>query len=344
MPRFTVAPRFVVGCFTALVFATCSVTTARAEIFVMNWSELGITKTTGTSAAATQYWQTTYSNGIGFNHTNNNVYYWGADSSNLYAVDASATASSLLWNYSTVASASGNDAFAIGVDLTGRIYASAANNAAIVRSNADGSSPSVWFNATSTYSGMGGTLVPLLNGDIVTIAWQNGSGLADLIRIPAHSGLSSSYSVIAANLPGDSNWVAVDPNGNYYVSRQWSDIVMKVLPNGTTSNFITGLNRPTGLAFDKGLNQLLVNNFSGGDVLRYDLSGNQVGTYGSGYNGPYFIAAEATFVPEPSTCAMALAGLSYAGYSMWRRRTRPESGNSTSGEAARGQIRLSKTQ
>ena len=323
MRRFAACSRLV-GCgLAALVFAMFSTTVARAEIFVMNWSELGITRTADPNANATQYWSTTYSNGIGFNHTNNNVYYWGAGSSDLYAVDSSGTSSSLLWNYSTVASTSGNDAFAIGVDLTGRIYASAANNAAIVRANADGSSPAVWFNATSTYEGMGGTLVPLANGDIVTIAWKSGQSAADLIRIPAHSGLSTTYSVIAADLPGDANWVAVDPSGNYYVSRQWANIVMKVLPNGTTSDFISsGLNRPTGLAFDKGLNQLLVNNFSGGDVFRYDLSGTQVGTYGTGYNGPYFIAAEATFVPEPSTYAMALAGLAYGGHSMWRRRKR----------------------
>lgn len=207
--------------------------------------------------------------------------------------------------------------------MLGRVYASAASNAAIVRANPDGSSPAVWFDATSTYIGMGGTLVPLANGDMVTIGWRDNYNVADLIRIPAHSGVSSSYSVIAAGLPGDSNWVAVDPSGNYYVSRQISNIVMKVLPDGTTSNFISsGLNRPTGLAFDKGLNELLVNDFNGGNVLRYDLSGSQVGTYGTGYASPYFIAAEATFVPEPSTYAMGIAGLAYGGFSLWRRRKR----------------------
>lgn len=323
MRRFAACSRLV-GCgLAALVFAMFSTTVARAEIFVMNWSELGITTTPDPNANATPYWSTTYSNGIGFNHTNNNVYYWGASSSDLYAVNSTATSSSLLWNYASVTGGGGSDAFAIGVDLTGRIYASSANNATIVRSNADGSSPAVWFNGTATYEGMGGTLVPLANGDIVTIGWKDAGGAADLIRIPAHSGLSTSYSVIAADLPGDANWVAVDPSGNYYVSQQWTDIVMKVLPNGTRSNFIsTGLSRPTGLAFDKGLNQLLVNNFSGGDVFRYDLSGTQVGTYGTGYNAPYFIAAEATFVPEPSTYAMALAGLAYGGVSMWPRRKR----------------------
>lgn len=325
MPRITARSRWVGSCVSALVFTAFFVTAAHAEIFVMNWSETGITRTTGTGAVATQYWPTTYSNGIGFNHTNNNVYFWGESSSDFYAINSTATAATLLWNMSTVVGQEGNvGGFAIGVDPIGRIYASAAGYAAIVRANSDGSNPAVWFSGTSTYIGLGGSLVPLANGDIVTIGWRNEYQVADLIRIPAHTGLSSSYSVIAADLNGDSNWVTVDPAGNYYVSQQSNNLIQKILPNGTVSNFIsTGLDRPTGLAFDKGLNELLITNFNGPNVLRYDLSGNYQGTYGTGgYSSPYFIAAEATFVPEPSTYAMALAGLACGGYSMWRRRKR----------------------
>ncbi len=49
-------------------------------------------------------------------------------------------------------------------------------------------------------------------------------------------------------------------------------------------------------------------------------------TYREAYANPAVASAGIGFrlaaVPEPSTCAMALAGLACGGYSMWRRRTR----------------------
>jgi hypothetical protein len=39
-------------------------------------------------------------------------------------------------------------------------------------------------------------------------------------------------------------------------------------------------------------------------------------------NGVRVDAISVTAVPEPSTCAMALAGLAWGGYSTWRRRKR----------------------
>ena len=49
---------------------------------------------------------------------------------------------------------------------------------------------------------------------------------------------------------------------------------------------------------------------------------NSGGTYANPTIGPYQMSVSVTAVPEPSTCAMALAGLAFGGYSLYRRRKR----------------------
>jgi hypothetical protein len=49
---------------------------------------------------------------------------------------------------------------------------------------------------------------------------------------------------------------------------------------------------------------------------------NSDGNFANAGDRPYQMQVSVTAVPEPSTCAMALAGLACGGYSLFRRRKR----------------------
>ena len=78
------------------------------------------------------------------------------------------------------------------------------------------------------------------------------------------------------------------------------------------------LNVPVGLAFDSSGN-LYAANYFGQSISKFDSAGTLLMNWSTAA-GPRFLALQP--VPEPSTYAMAFAGLGFTGYSMFRRRKR----------------------
>jgi hypothetical protein len=85
----------------------------------------------------------------------------------------------------------------------------------------------------------------------------------------------------------------------------------------------TGVTIPIGTS---GITQLTTS-LSGATTLEIGwlaISGQEANALAEDFNGNgvRVDAISVTAVPEPSTCAMALAGLAWGGYSTWRRRKR----------------------
>ena len=90
-----------------------------------------------------------------------------------------------------------------------------------------------------------------------------------------------------------------------YVSCYGNGTIEKFDSSGNGTIFASGLNGPSGLAFDSSGN-LFTTNWSTGTIEKFDSSGNR-SVFASGLNRPSFIAAQ---IPEPATLLLlGLGGL-----------------------------------
>jgi hypothetical protein len=118
--------------------------------------------------------------------------------------------------------------------------------------------------------------------------------------------------------------VIVDSLNHIFVSSLSSNTVYELGSDGTLIQSIsTGLSGPDGLAIDN-RRHLFVANFNSNYVSEFSLSGATASPVKSitTPNNPVGITLKAAPVPEPSTYAMALAGLACGGYTMFRLRKR----------------------
>jgi len=102
------------------------------------------------------------------------------------------------------------------------------------------------------------------------------------------------------------NGLAIDKNGNLYVSNYGNNTIEEFSTNGVGRVFASsGLDLPAGLAFDSAGN-LYVANFGNNTIEEFNTNG--VGTVfaNSGLDDPLYLAFQP--VPEPSTWAMVLLG------------------------------------
>jgi len=122
--------------------------------------------------------------------------------------------------------------------------------------------------------------------------------------------------------------VARDSAGNFYVTGDAPfdglSMVSKFAPDGTPINAslisYSGLNEAYGLAIDSEDN-IFVGSYGGSTIRKYRPDGSTVNaSFITGLSGVTSIAIQP--VPEPSTYAMAFAGLACGGYSVFRRRKR----------------------
>lgn len=120
--------------------------------------------------------------------------------------------------------------------------------------------------------------------------------------------------------------LAIDANSNLFVSQYSSGRVGKYTASTSSfnSSFISGYAEPEGIVVNSD-GSLLVASLAGGRVQKYDASGTLVNAnFITGVGSAYAMTGPALFtpavVPEPSTYVMALAGLAFGGFSMWRRR------------------------
>ena len=151
----------------------------------------------------------------------------------------------------------------------------------------------------------------------------------DCIRTGSTCGLASLAAAITFALP-----CCVVFADSLYIANSGNSTLSKFDASGqyvsTLSNRGPGydpyFSNPSALAFDSQGNLYIAN--SGNSTLsKFDASGQYISTLsnrGPGYD-PYFSSPSAIAiraVPEPSTYAMALAGLACGGYSVFRRRKR----------------------
>ena len=114
-----------------------------------------------------------------------------------------------------------------------------------------------------------------------------------------------------------------DASGYLYVSNASANNVAKFNPDYSFNSTITGgMAFPIGLGLDSSGNLFVANN-QNNTITKYDSSGSLMTTISSVDNsivGARWIAFKPYAVPEPSTYAMALVGLTCGGYSLWRRK------------------------
>src|SRR5204862_8004041 len=67
--------------------------------------------------------------------------------------------------------------------------------------------------------------------------------------------------------------------------------INKFAPDGTQTNFVKGLSRPYGLAFDASGNLIVADNETGA-TLRYTPDGTKAVIFQSNFNTPAFVAVE----------------------------------------------------
>jgi hypothetical protein len=114
-----------------------------------------------------------------------------------------------------------------------------------------------------------------------------------------------------------------DASGYLYVSNADANNVAKFNPDYSFNSTITGgMAFPIGLGLDASGNLFVANNQSN-TITKYNPSGSLMTTIASVDNsiiGARWIAFKPYAVPEPSTYAMAFAGIACGGFSMWWRR------------------------
>jgi len=111
-----------------------------------------------------------------------------------------------------------------------------------------------------------------------------------------------------------------DAAGFLYVSNANVNTVSKFNPDYSFNSTIAGsMSFPIGIGLDASGNLFVANN-SNNTITKYDSSGALTQTISGNLAGARWLAFKPYAVPEPSTYAMALAGLACGGFSMWRRR------------------------
>jgi hypothetical protein len=175
--------------------------------------------------------------------------------------------------------------------------------------------PSISGNASGTSVTVGSVTISEFPGDLV--AWNTlGSGSAP------YANLSSAYRVLldSCGSSGQPNTITLSlgglTNGQQYAFQWWASNAAPLPPFAAVAadatNAVTLDSNLTNAA--GGLGQFVTGTFTA-DGVSQSINFNAVGGA-----GPLINAFQVRAVPEPSTCASLLAGLTCGGYSMFRRR------------------------
>lgn len=134
------------------------------------------------------------------------------------------------------------------------------------------------------------------------------------------SGVSSTFASTNLSTP---RGMTFDASGNLFVANFGNHTIAQCTSDGTGSTFLTatGSPGPNDVAFDS-LGNLYVAGNGNRSVQKYHSAGVFQFSWSTGGPRSQHLLMEPVAVPEPSTYAMACAGLACGGFSMWRRRQR----------------------
>lgn len=225
--------------------------------------------------------------------------------------DSKVTQITMSGSFSTYATmnAGGFGAYGLAFDPSGNLYVAGFGNSRVFKVTSTGS-----VSTVATYPTIAAPQ------DVACDAQGNAyvSSAADKKVVKIASDGTTSTLATLSNAPYG---VAVDSSGNVYASIISTGEILRITANGNVSTFASGLTYPRGLTFDA--DGYLYTNSGQFDIVKIATNGS-VSAFASSL--PYaiedlaFSPFNAVAVPEPSTYAIALAGLACGGSSMFRRR------------------------
>jgi len=202
-----------------------------------------------------------------------------------------------------------NKPIGLAIDPSGNLYVANENGATITKLTPAGAA-STFATSVGTYG-----LASDAAGNIY--AAPGGSSIVKFTP----QGVSSTFATTNLSTP---RGMTFNTSGNLFVANFGNQTIATFTPAGTGSTFLTatGSPGPNDVAFDS-LGNLYVAGNGNRTVQKYNAAGEFQFSW-SHPGGPrsQHLLIEPVAVPEPSTYAMALAGLTCGGYSLIRRRNR----------------------
>ena len=105
-------------------------------------------------------------------------------------------------------------------------------------------------------------------------------------------GVAGKSATFASGVPAYACGMAADARDNLYITDYYGGTIVKVTPAGVVSYFVSGLDHPTRLAFNRH-GDLFVTSFNSGQILKVTSTGF-ASTYSSGLHSPNGLAFDST--------------------------------------------------
>lgn len=177
------------------------------------------------------------------------------------------------------------------------------------------------FNTVTKYNSSGGFVSSISSAVAQDVAFDSAGNIfisngSPTNTVSKYNSSGTFLSTISGNM-NNPYGLALDASANLFVA----NLNTNVSEFNSAGTFQRSLSPSSGDArandtLVDSLGNLYVTNYYDNKISKFDSSGNFVFSWSTPSN-PRFMA-----VPEPSTYAMALAGLACGGFSMWRRRKR----------------------
>lgn len=201
-----------------------------------------------------------------------------------------------------------NKPIGLAIDPSGNLYVANENGASITKLTPAGAA-STFATSVGTYG-----LASDAAGNIY--AAPGGSSIVKFTP----QGVSSTFATTNLSTP---RGMTFDASGSLFVANFGNHTIARFTSAGTGSTYLTatGSPGPNDVAFDS-LGNLYVAGNGNRSVQKYNAAGEFLFSWSLGGPRSQHLLMEPVAVPEPSTYAMALAGMACGGYSVRRRRQR----------------------
>lgn len=285
---------------------------ARSELLYVSLSDSTIVtyNVSLSGSTAVQNSRTTFASGSPLNAPEEMVF---DATGNLYTTNRNGNTVSKITSSGTISTfASGtasllNKPIGLAIDPSGNLYVANENGASITKLTPAGVA-STFATSVGTYG-----LASDAAGNIYAAP-----GGSSIVRFTPQ-GVSSTFATTNLSTP---RGMTFDASGNLFVANFGNHTIARFTPAGTGSTYLTatGLPGPNDVAFDS-LGNLYVAGNGNRTVQKYNAAGEFQFSWSLGGPRSQHLLIEP--VPEPSTSALALAGMACSGYAVYRRRLRP---------------------